>query len=231
MARVGHHHPYRGDIQRREGAPHERRLHRQGRWISFHGKKRMSARGLAPRWISRAAWRVRLVQRSEAVAIKEGFKCAVLGVHHPSKRGELRGSTVLLGAGDFVFRLERKKGLSVAKLICEKQKDAPDGWSDHYRLDEVTMADGAVSLVPARALTPAANGQVNPQIVGAERSHPSPETIDSKGHFRSSYNFKKEQLASFYQRKTTAVRPHLQHTESSCASYARFMGEIDKLSK
>ncbi|MEW9838008.1 AAA family ATPase [Mesorhizobium marinum] len=82
--------------------------------------------------------------------IKRQFECVVLGVHHASRNGNMRGSTVLQGAGDFVFRLECRKGALAGRLHCEKQKDAPDGWSEPYRFEVVHFGDGASSLVPAR---------------------------------------------------------------------------------
>lgn len=84
-------------------------------------------------------------------AVKEKFNCAVIGVHHAGKSGDMRGSTVLRGAGDFVFRLTRKEGATVGQLVCEKMKDGPDGWSEPYRFDTVTLGDGQSSLVPARS--------------------------------------------------------------------------------
>jgi hypothetical protein len=102
-------------------------------------------------------------------AVKERFGCAVLGVHHAGKNGDMRGSTVLRGAGDFVFGLTRKEGATVGRLKCEKQKDGPDGWEDPYRFDTIALDDGQSSLVPARAdasigpsvkLTPDASARV-----------------------------------------------------------------------
>jgi hypothetical protein len=81
---------------------------------------------------------------------KDRFGCVVLGVHHAGKGGDMRGSTVLSGAGDFVFKLERKPGASVGYLICEKQKAAADGWQQPYRFDVVALAGGGSSLVPVR---------------------------------------------------------------------------------
>jgi hypothetical protein len=82
--------------------------------------------------------------------LRDEFACCVLGVHHAGKNGDMRGSTVLLGAGDFVFKLERKKGAAVGTLHCEKQKDGPDGWGDPYRFDVVGLEGGKSSLVPTR---------------------------------------------------------------------------------
>jgi hypothetical protein len=82
--------------------------------------------------------------------LKEAFRCAVLGIHHAGKDGTMRGSTVLRGAGDFVFRLDRKAAATVGRLWCEKQKDGPDGWSEPYRFDLIGLDDGETSWVPER---------------------------------------------------------------------------------
>lgn len=91
----------------------------------------------------------RFVQACDLV--KDTFKAAVIGVHHAGKTGDMRGSTVLRGAGDFVFRLERKEGSSFGRLYCEKQKDAPDGWSEPYVFNKVSLDGSETSLVVARA--------------------------------------------------------------------------------
>jgi len=67
---------------------------------------------------------------------------AVLGVHHAGKSGDMRGSTVLRGAGDFVFKMERVPGATLAKLTCEKQKDGADGWTDRYALVKTVLPSG-----------------------------------------------------------------------------------------
>jgi hypothetical protein len=83
--------------------------------------------------------------------VRDAFKCAVLGVHHAGKSGDMRGSTVLRGAGDFVFRLTRKEGATVGQLSCEKQKDGPDGWQEPYRFATVGLDGEQTSLVASRA--------------------------------------------------------------------------------
>lgn len=82
--------------------------------------------------------------------LRDRFGCVVLGVHHAGKSGDMRGSTVLLGAGDFVFRLSRKKGATVGHLGCEKQKDGPDGWDEPYRFETVGLGEGETSLLVTR---------------------------------------------------------------------------------
>jgi hypothetical protein len=84
-------------------------------------------------------------------AVRDSYGCAVIGVHHAGKSGDMRGSTVLRGAGDFVFHLSRKKGATIGTLDCEKQKDGPDGWNDSYRFETIGLADGESSLVIERA--------------------------------------------------------------------------------
>ena len=97
--------------------------------------------------------------------VKDAFQCAVMGVHHAGKSGDMRGSTVLRGAGDFVFKLEREKGRSVGHLTCEKQKDGPDGWSEPYVFDPVDLGDGQTSLVASRAALPGGNsGPMTPTV-------------------------------------------------------------------
>lgn len=83
-------------------------------------------------------------------ALRDEFGCVVWGIHHAGKSGDMRGSTVLLGAGDFVFRLSRKKGATLGVLGCEKQKDGPDGWDDTYRFDRVDLDAGETSLLVTR---------------------------------------------------------------------------------
>lgn len=86
-------------------------------------------------------------------ALQDALGCIVLGVHHSGKQGDMRGSSVLKGAGDFVFKLEKSQAADTVNLHCEKQKDAPDGWSEKYRLSQVEWSDGEgnhSSLVPKR---------------------------------------------------------------------------------
>lgn len=83
-------------------------------------------------------------------ALKDAMGAFVLGVHHTAKTGAMRGSSVFLGQADVVLRLTRQKGASIGRLDCEKQKDAPDGWGDAYRLSVVEVGEMGSSLVPCR---------------------------------------------------------------------------------
>lgn len=104
--------------------------------------------------------------------LKESFRCAVLGIHHAGKDGAtMRGSTVLLGAGDFVFRLDRKPGATVGYLRCEKQKDGPDGWAEPYRFDLVGLDDGESSWVPERCeQSVGPNQAITPDLASAVKA-------------------------------------------------------------
>lgn len=84
-------------------------------------------------------------------ALKSAFQCAVVGVHHAGKSGDMRGSTVLRGAGDFVFRMSRRPKSQIVTLACEKQKEAPDAWEETYLVSTVDLGDGESSLVLERA--------------------------------------------------------------------------------
>lgn len=95
----------------------------------------------------------------------------VLGVHHTAKTGDLRGSSVFRGQPDVIMQFKREKGM-IGYLQCEKQKDGPDGWSDAYRLAEVSILNAQdkplSSLVPHR---------MKPQEV-AEATRAPAEAVD-----------------------------------------------------
>lgn len=101
-------------------------------------------------------------------AVRDAFGCAVLGVHHAGKSGDMRGSTVLRGAGDYVFRLTRKQGRDVGHLTCEKQKDGPDGWEEPYSFETVDLGEGQSSWAIAReAATIGPEGELTPAVASA----------------------------------------------------------------
>ncbi len=91
----------------------------------------------------------------DAIRMRTG--AFVLGVHHTSAAGRMRGSTVFAGGGDAILRFDRKKGATVGRLTCEKMKEAPDGWHETYRLETVSAGfhggeseESVTSLVPVR---------------------------------------------------------------------------------
>lgn len=68
--------------------------------------------------------------------IQHRFGCAVAGLHHTSKAGGIRGSSVLEGAGDFIIVMDREKGEDVGTLTMHKQKAAADGWNYPFELKD-----------------------------------------------------------------------------------------------
>ena len=85
-------------------------------------------------------------------ALRHAMSGFVLGVHHTSKAGAMRGSSVFSGQADAVFKLSRRQGaiLSV-DMFCEKQKDAKDNWTEAFRLIETTAeTENTSSLVPVK---------------------------------------------------------------------------------
>ena len=85
------------------------------------------------------------VQACDALRLRYG--AAVLGVHHTNKAGDMRGSSVLLGAADAVFRAEVVEGSS-GVLVCEKQKEAEGGWRRTFMAElEEWFVPGQVECV------------------------------------------------------------------------------------
>lgn len=109
-------------------------------------------------------------------ALQDAFQCCVVGVHHSAKgSGDMRGSSVFRGAGDFVLKIEKGKrdpsGGLYARLICDKQKDADDGWQEHYHLAKVDVLDNgepASSLVPRRVEAKEVPGEAAAALKGPE---------------------------------------------------------------
>jgi hypothetical protein len=71
--------------------------------------------------------------------VRETFNCTVLGVHHTSRNGNMRGSTVFEGAGDALIEIQRELGSQVGTLIPKKIKAAEDGWTINFQLRKVLI--------------------------------------------------------------------------------------------
>jgi len=82
-------------------------------------------------------------------AVRETFAATVVGVHHTSRAGNMRGSSVFDGAGDFLAQIERDEGDMIGTMTAKKIKAAADGWKQHFELISVNMGDikGTTSLV------------------------------------------------------------------------------------
>jgi 5S rRNA maturation endonuclease (ribonuclease M5) len=75
--------------------------------------------------------------------LRRATEAGVIGVHHAGKSGDLRGSTVLRGAGDFVFKLEKDKGVKPITITCEKLKDEEDGWQRILTIEKIQITTEA----------------------------------------------------------------------------------------
>jgi hypothetical protein len=71
--------------------------------------------------------------------VRETFGATVVGVHHTSRQGNMRGSTVFDGAGDFLFGIERDEGDMIGTMTAKKIKAAQDGWKQAFELKEVSV--------------------------------------------------------------------------------------------
>ena len=76
-------------------------------------------------------------------AVRQAFGSAVIGVHHTSRQGNLRGSTVFEGAADFILMVERESGAAFGTMTATKIKYAQDGWADSFEMK--TVATGSIT--------------------------------------------------------------------------------------
>jgi hypothetical protein len=100
------------------------------------------------------------------------FDATVLAIHHTAKNsGQMRGSSVLLGAGDSVFSIEREEHSDTVYLVAQKIKAAVDGWKIKIKLDEILLGDikGTTSLVARHA-----DATERPDVNYAPTSQPPP---------------------------------------------------------
>ena len=74
-------------------------------------------------------------------ALRITFNATVVGVHHTSRAGNLRGSTVFDGAGDFLLGIEREEGEMIGEIHAKKIKSAQDGWTQAFELKNVSVND------------------------------------------------------------------------------------------
>jgi hypothetical protein len=82
-------------------------------------------------------------------AVRQRFGATVIGVHHTSRAGNMRGSTVFPGGADFMVEVEREEGAKHGLIRARKIKAAEDGWVQHFVVEEVPIGDigGHTSLV------------------------------------------------------------------------------------
>ena len=71
--------------------------------------------------------------------LRTTFHSTVIGVHHTSRAGNMRGSTVFDGAGDFLLGIEREEGQTIGNIHAKKIKSARDGWDLPFELKTVVL--------------------------------------------------------------------------------------------
>lgn len=89
-------------------------------------------------------------------SLREAWGSTVIGVHHTSRNGNLRGSTVLDGAGDLLLAVEREEGSENAQLRLKKLKAGADGICIPFKLVKTPIGDikGTESLVAVLSEAP-----------------------------------------------------------------------------
>jgi AAA domain/Bifunctional DNA primase/polymerase, N-terminal len=93
-------------------------------------------------------------------AVRSKFECAVIGLHHTNKLGDIRGSTVLPGAGDFVVEVKRDRAEMKGSFVAAKIRDADDGWEQFFTVNEVKL--GALGAQTSLVLVPVNKAQPPP---------------------------------------------------------------------
>ena len=89
--------------------------------------------------------------------VRERYGCTVLGVHHTSRAGNLRGSTVFDGAGDCLVHVVREvdaesQQVTESYIFARKIKAAADGWRQDFQLKKVVVdLKGTESLVAIKS--------------------------------------------------------------------------------
>lgn len=72
-------------------------------------------------------------------AVRRKFSTTVIGLHHTARAGNMRGSTVIPGAGDFVIEMRREPGAQEGSFYVSKLKAAQDGEEQHFKMVEVAV--------------------------------------------------------------------------------------------
>jgi hypothetical protein len=72
-------------------------------------------------------------------AVRQRFLTTVVGLHHTSRTGNIRGSTVIPGAGDFLLEVRREPGAMNGSIFATKIKAAEDGWEQFFGVTKVEI--------------------------------------------------------------------------------------------
>ena len=85
--------------------------------------------------------------------VRQRFGATVVGIHHTPRAGNMRGSTVIPGAGDFLIEMRREPGAETGSIFAAKIKAAEDGWEQHFRVHKVEV--GTITKNTSLVLDPA----------------------------------------------------------------------------
>jgi RecA/RadA recombinase len=85
-------------------------------------------------------------------AVRQRFGTTVIGIHHTARAGNMRGSTVIPGAGDFIVEVRREPGAETGSIYATKIKAGEDGWEQHFKVTK--LAVGVLSGNTSLALDP-----------------------------------------------------------------------------
>jgi hypothetical protein len=85
-------------------------------------------------------------------AVRKAFGATVIGLHHVSRAGNMRGSTVIPAAGDFVIEMKREVGEEEGSFYVSKLKAGEDGWTQHFKVTKLEI--GAFGTQTSLVLDP-----------------------------------------------------------------------------
>ena len=71
--------------------------------------------------------------------VRQKFNTVVFGLHHTARAGNMRGSTVIPAAGDFVIEMRREVGAWEGSFYVSKLKAGEDGWEQHFKIMKVDV--------------------------------------------------------------------------------------------
>jgi hypothetical protein len=80
--------------------------------------------------------------------IRQQFGATVIGIHHTSRAGNMRGSTVMPGAADFIIEVRRETGAMSGSIFAAKIKGDEDGWEQFFKVQKIDLP----TIVPHTSL-------------------------------------------------------------------------------
>ena len=96
-------------------------------------------------------------------AVRLRFNTTVIGLHHTARAGNMRGSTVIPAAGDFLIEVRREPGSMEGSIYAEKIKEAQDGWDRFFKVSKIDLN----TIVPRSSLV----------IDGTDNDQPSRDVV------------------------------------------------------